>query len=371
MEVASAKRVFWIALPAVAACPGWPVSACSIPVFQYALERWEPDDYELIVFHSGPMSADEDALIASLEPSGPSGERRSNSVLRRVDLAGQVNETLRGVLETCGRGPLPRLVVRAPPRGEARACIWSGPVDERAVGLVLDSPARREIVRRIAGGDAAVWVFLDSGDRAGDAAAHELLRTELEKRSRELKLPTQPAETGMEVIGENEQDGGKVNFSLVRVSRSDPAEPVLVNILLASEEDLARSHEPMAFPVFGRGRVLYALVGKGINRRNIAEACRFVVEGCSCVVKAENPGIDLLATADWASAPRGRSAGVTDAGSAPAGAVSAEVSGPRPGSMWRRSVLALVASMVVIGIVAWWLSVRDRASPDSRRGTGS
>ena len=55
----------------------------------------------------------------------------------------------------------------------------------------------------------------------------------------------------------------------------------------------------MAFPVIGRGRVLYALVGKGIFRDTIAMASRFVVGPCSCQVKDQNPGFDLLLAVDW------------------------------------------------------------------------
>jgi hypothetical protein len=53
------------------------------------------------------------------------------------------------------------------------------------------------------------------------------------------------------------------------------------------------------FPVFGQGRVLYALVGAGINEMTIAETCGFLVGACSCQVKALNPGTDLLIWADW------------------------------------------------------------------------
>jgi hypothetical protein len=37
--------------------------ACSVPVFRYALERWQPSKYELVVFHKGPLRpADRDAV---------------------------------------------------------------------------------------------------------------------------------------------------------------------------------------------------------------------------------------------------------------------------------------------------------------------
>ena len=78
--------------------------------------------------------------------------------------------------------------------------------------------------------------------------------------------------------------------------------------MLASEPDLRELAGPQAFPVFGRGRVLYALVNRGINKDNIAEGCAFLVGGCSCVVKAENPGTDLLMSVNWEGALAGQSA---------------------------------------------------------------
>ena len=55
----------------------------------------------------------------------------------------------------------------------------------------------------------------------------------------------------------------------------------------------------MALPVFGRGRALYALVGKGINEDTIEEACKFVTGPCGCEVKRQNPGMDLLMLESW------------------------------------------------------------------------
>ena len=61
----------------------------------------------------------------------------------------------------------------------------------------------------------------------------------------------------------------------------------------------------MGFSVFGRGRVLYALVGKGIMPETIDTACAFMVGPCSCQVKNQNPGFDLLLSHDWESVTAG------------------------------------------------------------------
>jgi hypothetical protein len=70
-------------------------------------------------------------------------------------------------------------------------------------------------------------------------------------------------------------------------------------MLLSTEPDLPFIKAPMAFPVFGRGRVLYALVGKGIKKKLIEETCNSVIGWCSCTIKEDNPGADLLFAADW------------------------------------------------------------------------
>ena len=92
----------------------------------------------------------------------------------------------------------------------------------------------------------------------------------------------------------------RIEFSAISVSRDDPQEKFLVDCLLGSEPDLGDyAQEPIAFPVFGRGIVLYALVGKGISPEVIRSASAFIVGPCSCQVKEQNPGFDLLLDCDW------------------------------------------------------------------------
>lgn len=191
------------------------------------------------------------------------------------------------------------MVVCYPGRPSARRVVWSGKLDAAAVRSLLYSPARAEMARRIAKGDAAVWVLLESGNREEDAAAVSLLESELGKMEEELALPRffpgEPADLEVE-------EERKISFSVLRVSRTDPAERTFVEMLVRSEWDLRKpkyAAQPMAFPVFGRGRALYALVGKGINEANIWRTGRFLTGPCSCEVRASNPGTQLLISVDW------------------------------------------------------------------------
>jgi len=256
------------------------VPACDVPVFRYALEHWPADSYEALLYHRGPLGAGEGAAAEALERCAGSG---LNLRVRRVDVAAG------GVAPSGAR--LPWVVLRAPGSPEAGREIWAGPLAGLPVGRWADSPARREIVRRILSGESAVWIFLESGDRAKDGPAAALLESRLREMERTLKLPGPADEPVSPPL--------RLAFSVVRVSRGDPAEEMLVRVLLRSEEGLESLRGPMAFPVFGRGRKLEALAGGGISEGNVADYCAFLTGPCSCRVKLQNPGTDLLLSADW------------------------------------------------------------------------
>jgi hypothetical protein len=97
------------------------------------------------------------------------------------------------------------------------------------------------------------------------------------------------------------------SFPLVRVSRNDLAESFFLSNLLKISTELVSSKQPMAFPIYGRGRVLPPLEGEGINADILRMACEFLTGSCSCEIKDQNPGIDLLLAANWEAAIQGYS----------------------------------------------------------------
>ncbi len=287
--------------------------ACTIPVFRYALERWPADPYELIVFHTGPLGADQQAVVDWLRKAAPADASGANLRVVTVDLAGKVAPAMQRLWLQQHQEKLPWAVVRHPPSTGIDEPLWAGELNMAAARALIDSPARREIANRILDDESAVWVFLACGDEQKDNAAAKLLGTRLRELQETLKVVV-PAEAFAPAAGAGLETSEQlenpleidVAFSVVRVSRRDPAERMFVRMLLNSEPDLKTFAQPMAFAVFGRGRLLYALVGKGINKDNIREACEFLVGWCSCQVKAQNPGTDLLMSVDWQAGLKGR-----------------------------------------------------------------
>jgi hypothetical protein len=93
----------------------------------------------------------------------------------------------------------------------------------------------------------------------------------------------------------------RIAFSTVRVARSNPAERMLVNLLLNWSTNLTAAKETMLFPIFGRGRVVPPAIGEEIRAEAIREMAQFLTGPCSCEVKEMNPGYDLLLAANWNS----------------------------------------------------------------------
>lgn len=275
-------------------------SACSVPVFRYALERWPADDYLAVVFHEGALTPEQSACVGDLDRGGLAGKIFANLSVRTVDLASVSDPQLLRLWRDREAGAtLPAIVLLSPPGLRASTPVWSGPLNGDSVRLVLDSPVRREIARRLLNSDSAVWALIESGDSAFDATAAQVLETRLKHLEATLELQELNPDDISGVVAAS-QEVLKIAFSSIRLSRKDPAEAVLVGMLLNIEEDLESSGEPVVIPIFGQGRALYALLGRGINPKMIDEAGRFLTGACSCIVKEENPGSDLLMAFDWA-----------------------------------------------------------------------
>ncbi|MCD6303969.1 MAG: hypothetical protein J7M21_03285, partial [Planctomycetes bacterium] len=167
----------------------------------------------------------------------------------------------------------------------------------------IDSPARRDVAKKIIDGATAVWLLLESGDKARDDAAAKLLAAELKRVEAEIQVPD------LSDAAWNDGAADKppmlmISFPLIRLARSAEGEGLFVHMLMHTEPDLVKKYndQPMVFAIFGQGRALWALVGEGINKENIDDVCAFLTGQCSCQIKDMNPGVDLLMAANWYAA---------------------------------------------------------------------
>ena len=263
--------------------------ACSIPVFRYALERWAASPYEVVVFARGKLS---DADRGTLEDLT---KKPVNVEIRTVDVSADMSPEYAGIWKNQRASDLPWTVIRFPESGEDAPLVWAGKLDKAALAEQLDSPARRGITRRLLAGQSCVWVLLESGDKARDDRIAAKLDETLTRVAKSIELP--------EIAPDGPQLRSplplKLEFSILRLSRSDPREAALVKMLRVAEPELADSAEALVIPVVGRGRAVSALAAPRVNDDGIGAFAQFICGQCSCEVKELNPGIDLLLAADW------------------------------------------------------------------------
>ncbi len=288
------------------------VLACQVPVFRYALERWMPDPYKLAITPgvSGAFSPDEQAVIDFLKSQKPDPRAESGVFANlAIEIGAGASASVSGASMSIF---YPEKV-----RGFATKPIWEGALTLENAKRLVDSPARREIVKRLLLGQSAIWVMVESGTATADDAAAATVTASMPEAIASLKVPEgvltpQQAESADNFAAVNADDvlrsevPLKIDFSLIRIKRDDPAEALLLPMLLKIEDDLGEyASEPMVFPVFGRGRILEPLIGKGIRNENLLEYATYICGACSCEVKDQNPGVDLLIAADWDTALHG------------------------------------------------------------------
>ncbi|MEI6167973.1 MAG: hypothetical protein WCS52_12345 [bacterium] len=253
------------------------VSACNVPVFRYALERWQADTFDVTLYRQGPLPADKQTSATVLQDAADRGA--ANLTLKVVEVSGPNNFPLPWVKVDFQVGNATEI----PPA-------WQGPFDAATGQLLLNSPARRELVRRLVNGDSVVWVLLD-----GNPATKSLLDTEFRRLEKEIAIPevdpNDPRTEGNRAL--------KVAFSVLPVTRADPAETVFIAMLFGIDLSLTNATGPVVFPVYGRGRVLAGFAGKDLNASTISGAAYYVCGACSCEVKAQKPGTDLLLSVNW------------------------------------------------------------------------
>jgi hypothetical protein len=285
--------------------------ACNIPVFRYALERWRAervtDLYRVMIFHRGALSEREEQLVAALRTSSERDQAPANLLVETVDLKGEPDEFARTVWESHKDAGLPLMVLRYPDSAAEAPAAWASPLTRDTVRQLLDSPVRQELAKRILSGHSVVWILMESGKPEVDKQAADLLSKQMPELQKEITLP--PDDPTIPLLSPLPL---RLKFSFVRLKRDDPEEEAFVQILLNSEKDLHEIKGAMAFPVFGRGRALFALADKGLNATLLHEDAEFLTGPCSCQVKRLNPGFDLLMTVDWDSILEDRDAAVPE-----------------------------------------------------------
>ncbi len=247
--------------------------ACTIPVFRYALDRWEADKFHLVL------------------PATSSSDRTLTDALRPLRANGKANLDITTSKEAA-------TAVLNSSRDIERP-VWSGTLDTASLAALLDSPGRTKIIEQILAGDSAIWVIA-AGDTPADKAEVERIEKRLKFLEQVASLPIQDPNDPDSQLGPG--PALKLKFTTLRLNRNDPGEKLLLSMLAGPKGMIDPATTSFAAAVFGKGRVLGAWSLNDLDDASLEDACMFLVGRCGCRIKNENPGWDLLLNVDWVKA---------------------------------------------------------------------
>jgi hypothetical protein len=140
---------------------------------------------------------------------------------------------------------------------------------------LASSPLRKRIAEEIMSGKLCVMLYLKTDNKQKDEKGLNILKN---------ALNVSPFRDIITV------------FELSRNSRD---ESHFTSFLLHVEDDLTEIDEPMLFGIFGRFRALEPLLAGGITGENINYMIGYMTAECSCLIKDDLPGTNILYSGSW------------------------------------------------------------------------
>jgi hypothetical protein len=264
-------------------CLASPVDACNIPVFRYALERWQSDDYEVIVYDKDAAEDVDQQSRARLTVS------HSNTAFVVTDFT-QASSSQLDLLKSLGGQPKNSkryFVVRAP---DGEKIVAHGQVQDNTFSRLLDSPVRQELSRRLLSGHAIVWLLVQSSDETQNIRTRKLLSKTIEALADRIELPEGIGLPGSELHSEVPL---LLRFSLLEIQPDNADESFLRELFSGYDRG------SVVVPVFGRGRALEVIPAAQVTESLVEDVTVYLCGACSCQVKERNPGFDLLIATNW------------------------------------------------------------------------
>ena len=253
----------------------------------------------MIVFHDGSLTVDQREHVSQWESQTIDGGGTANASVIRVDISASEKSDFQELWEgltATARVKAPHVLIRTK-IGKGRTINhWHGSIGDAATIGIFGSPIRDELARRLMAGHSVVWLVVGTSDKDRTAAAKKLLEDNFQTLSKKVKMPEGIGLPGSELYADVPL---VVKFSLLEIDPVEAKDDFLVSLLTGVRRRAYEDGEPLLVPVFGRGRALEVIPANDFSPRLMEDLTIFLSGACSCQVKEQNPGFDLLIRADW------------------------------------------------------------------------
>ncbi len=269
--------------------------ACSTPVFRYAIERWEADPYRLMIFTDGELTTEQQETIRDFKKYERFGFRQPPLMVQEADISTVTNLSATVWAKISTNRSAPAVALLYPSIMRDNSVVWTDDLSTNALNRIVMSPARLETATRLLGGDAAVWLVVQSDSPEENQSVREML----EKKLGEIENSTVYNDDFLQLAKEAGTDVPELRFSVLDVDPNDPREAVFMAMLTRLSPEMVTNSSPVVIPVFGQGRGAVMMMNEFIADEYIERVSEFLTGACSCEVKSLNPGFDILIPVDW------------------------------------------------------------------------
>jgi|GEM_PF-5232970 len=267
--------------------------SCTVPVFQYAIERWNQSYYDGVLLYEGNLTQKERETYAEFQKMLQKNNSLLNLRIEKLDVSSQPDK-YQQLLKDLRPDDLPALALWYPRQKGESEPFWVGDFQMQSLSKIVQSAKRREVTSHLIGGSPIVWMFIHP---ANQNVHKEKLGSLKNGISQSVSLMKQSPQ--FKPILEN--GGDEVTFPVVTVSAGSPEESVLIS-MITGLQDISSIKDPVVIPVFGRGRALTTFTADKINRDRIYNIMSFLLSPCACQIKMASPGTDMLIKAQWEKA---------------------------------------------------------------------
>ena len=224
--------------------------ACTTRVSEWVLLNALQEKYTLISYHN--------------TPSGEKVNRQNNALKEKFKHA---NLNVSSVIKEDLKQPYYALYYKNK--------LIEKYVDYNDINHLATSPLREKIAVELLEGKLCVLLFLKSGDETKDNNRLQILKS---------TLKFSPF---------------KDIITIMESDRNNREEAQFTSLLLNVEDDLKNIREPMLFGIFGKLKALEPLLAGGISEENINLMIDYLKAECSCLIKDDLPGKDILFSGNW------------------------------------------------------------------------
>jgi hypothetical protein len=269
------------------------VMSCTVPVFQYAMERWAQSYYHGVLFYKGSLSQEDKETFASFQQMLKKNNSLLNLQVEKLNVEskpGQYKQLLKGT----DPGHLPALALWYPRQKGQNKPFWIGELQMSVLANIAKSSKRREMTGHLIEGSPVVWLLVYPQEQENIQAQLNNLKGGIAKSIEAMKKSPQ-----FKPILEG--NGKEVSFPVITISSGSREESVVLS-MITGLRDGSSVKEPVVIPVFGRGRALTTFTADKISEERIYNIMTFLMSPCACQIKMASPGTDMLVQANWQKA---------------------------------------------------------------------